>query len=42
MLKPAETTPITTVRLAELAADILPKGVLNVVTGPGQPDRARR
>jgi betaine-aldehyde dehydrogenase len=37
VLKPAETTPITTVRLAELAADILPKGVLNVITGPGQP-----
>src|SRR3979490_2670419 len=26
-----------TIRLAELAAEILPKGVLNVVTGPGQP-----
>jgi betaine-aldehyde dehydrogenase len=37
VLKPAETTPITTVRLAELAADVLPKGVLNIVTGPGQP-----
>jgi betaine-aldehyde dehydrogenase len=37
VLKPAETTPITTVRLAELAADILPKGVLNVITGPGRP-----
>jgi betaine-aldehyde dehydrogenase len=37
VLKPAETTPITTVRLAELAVDILPKGVLNVVTGPGRP-----
>ncbi len=37
VLKPAETTPITTVRLAELAAEILPKGVLNVVTGPGRP-----
>ncbi len=37
VLKPAETTPITTLRLAELAADILPKGVLNVLTGPGQP-----
>jgi betaine-aldehyde dehydrogenase len=35
VLKPAETTPITTVRLAELAAEILPKGVLNIVTGPG-------
>src|SRR5271170_1059584 len=37
VLKPAETTPITTVRLAELAAEILPKGVLNIVTGPGRP-----
>jgi betaine-aldehyde dehydrogenase len=37
VLKPAETTPITTVRFAELAADILPAGVLNVVTGPGEP-----
>jgi betaine-aldehyde dehydrogenase len=37
VLKPAETTPLTTLRLAELAGDILPKGVLNVVTGPGQP-----
>jgi betaine-aldehyde dehydrogenase len=37
VLKPAETTPITTVRFAELAAEILPKGVLNVVTGRGEP-----
>jgi betaine-aldehyde dehydrogenase len=37
VLKPAETTPITTLRLAELTADILPRGVLNVVTGPGDP-----
>ena len=37
VLKPAETTPVTTVRLAELAAEIFPKGVLNVVTGPGRP-----
>jgi betaine-aldehyde dehydrogenase len=37
VLKPAETTPITTVRLAELAAEILPRGVLNVVMGPGRP-----
>jgi betaine-aldehyde dehydrogenase len=37
VLKPAETTPITTVRFAELAAEILPAGVLNVVTGPGEP-----
>jgi betaine-aldehyde dehydrogenase len=37
VLKPAETTPVTTIRLAELAAEILPKGVLNIVTGPGRP-----
>jgi betaine-aldehyde dehydrogenase len=37
VLKPAETTPITTVRLAELAAEILPGGVLNVVMGHGEP-----
>jgi betaine-aldehyde dehydrogenase len=37
VLKPAETTPITTLRLAELAAAVLPAGVLNVVTGPGNP-----
>src|SRR3954471_16110115 len=33
VLKPAPTTPMTAVRLAELAAEILPKGVLNVVCG---------
>jgi betaine-aldehyde dehydrogenase len=37
VLKPAETTPMTTLRLAELTAEILPRGVLNVVTGPGAP-----
>jgi betaine-aldehyde dehydrogenase len=37
VLKPAETTPITTVKLAELAADLFPKGVFNVITGEGQP-----
>jgi betaine-aldehyde dehydrogenase len=37
VLKPAETTPMTTIRMAELAADVLPKGVLNVITGPGRP-----
>jgi 1-pyrroline dehydrogenase len=35
VLKPASNTPLTAIRLAELAADIFPKGVLNVVTGPG-------
>jgi betaine-aldehyde dehydrogenase len=37
VLKPAETTPMTTIRLAELAAEILPKGVLNIITGPARP-----
>jgi betaine-aldehyde dehydrogenase len=37
VLKPAETTPISTLKLAELAADLLPKGVLNVITGHGEP-----
>jgi len=37
VLKPAETTPLSTLRLAELAAEHLPPGVLNVVLGPGEP-----
>jgi betaine-aldehyde dehydrogenase len=37
VLKPAETTPMTTIKLAELAAEVLPKGVLNIITGPGRP-----
>jgi betaine-aldehyde dehydrogenase len=37
VLKPAESTPISTVRLAELAGEILPPGVLNVITGHGKP-----
>jgi betaine-aldehyde dehydrogenase len=37
VLKPAETTPLTTLRLAELAAECFPKGVLNVITGHGDP-----
>ena len=35
VLKPSEQTPLTTLRLAELVTDILPSGVLNVVTGDG-------
>ena len=35
VLKPASATPLTAIRLAELAADIFPRGVFNVVTGPG-------
>ena len=37
VLKPAETTPITTLKLAEWCADILPPGVFNVIGGHGQP-----
>jgi 1-pyrroline dehydrogenase len=35
VLKPSELTPISTLRFAELVAEILPPGVLNVVTGDG-------
>jgi len=37
VLKPSEQTPLTTIRLAELAADLLPPGVFNVITGDGEP-----
>src|SRR5437867_1868992 len=37
VLKPSEWTPLTALRLAELAADVLPPGVLNVITGDGEP-----
>jgi len=37
ILKPSEWTPLTALRFAELAADILPEGVLNVITGDGEP-----
>ena len=33
VLKPSDTTPVTSLLLAELAAEFLPAGVLNVVTG---------
>jgi 1-pyrroline dehydrogenase len=37
VLKPSEHTPLTAIRFAELAADLFPKGVLNIVTGDGDP-----
>jgi betaine-aldehyde dehydrogenase/aminobutyraldehyde dehydrogenase len=37
VLKPSEQTPLTTLRLAALASEILPEGVLSVVTGDGDP-----
>lgn len=36
VLKPSEQTPLTTLELAALAAEILPAGVLNVVVGRGE------
>ena len=35
VLKPSEQTPLTALYLAQVAADIFPKGVLNVVCGRG-------
>ncbi len=40
VLKPAETTPITTLKLGEIAAEFLPKGVLNVIGGRGETGQA--
>src|SRR5437588_2457627 len=37
VLKPSEWTPLTALRLAELAANIFPPGVFNVITGDGEP-----
>ena len=37
VLKPSEQTPLSLLRFAELAKDVLPTGVLNVVTGDGVP-----
>jgi 1-pyrroline dehydrogenase len=36
VLKPSELTPLTALRLAEITADILPPGVLNVICGQGE------
>jgi 1-pyrroline dehydrogenase len=37
VLKPSEQTPLTTLRFTGLASEILPAGVLNVITGDGVP-----
>ena len=37
IIKPAEQTPLTMLRFVELAQEVLPKGVLQVVTGDGVP-----
>ncbi|MBI4529164.1 MAG: aldehyde dehydrogenase family protein [Deltaproteobacteria bacterium] len=35
ILKPAEQTPLSALRLAELAKDVFPPGTVNIVTGDG-------
>ena len=40
VLKPSDTTPVSTVMLAEIAAEFLPKGVFNVVCGDRDTGRA--
>jgi acyl-CoA reductase-like NAD-dependent aldehyde dehydrogenase len=38
ILKPAEETPLTALRLAEIMGEAgIPDGVVNILTGPGQP-----
>ena len=36
VFKPSEQTPLTALKLAKLFADILPEGVVNVITGRGE------
>jgi betaine-aldehyde dehydrogenase len=40
VLKPSDTTPVTTLLLAEIAAEFLPPGVLNVICGDAATGRA--
>ena len=40
VLKPSDSTPVTTSMLGEIAAEVLPPGVLNVVTGDRDTGRA--
>jgi acyl-CoA reductase-like NAD-dependent aldehyde dehydrogenase len=35
VIKPSELTPLSTLRLAEIGFSLLPKGIVNVVTGTG-------
>jgi len=40
VLKPSDTTPVTTVMMAEIMSEFLPSGVINVVTGDRDTGRA--
>ena len=40
VLKPSDTTPVSTLLLAEIAAEFLPPGVLNVICGDRDTGRA--
>jgi betaine-aldehyde dehydrogenase len=40
VLKPAPTTPITALKLGEIAAEFIPPGVLNVIAGGNEPGAA--
>ncbi len=40
VIKPSDTTPVTTLLMAELAAEFLPPGVLNVICGDRDTGRA--
>src|SRR5256886_7956386 len=40
VLKPAPTTPVTALKLGEIAGEFLPAGVLNVVAGGNEPGAA--
>src|SRR3712207_7479922 len=42
VLKPSDTTPESTVLLAEIAGQILPPGVFNVINGDGQTGKIDR
>ena len=40
VLKPAPSTPVTTLRMAELVQDVLPPGVLNILSGGNEVGKA--
>jgi acyl-CoA reductase-like NAD-dependent aldehyde dehydrogenase len=42
VIKPSPNTPLSTIRLVELMNEVLPAGVVNVVTGPDEIGRRCR